>query len=341
MMVWIDLANSPHVAVFRPIVDRFRERGDEVVLTVRDHAQTLELARVAWRDFMVVGGASSSHLARKALGIGQRARKLASIARTAQPDIALSHGSYAQLVAARVAHVPAVTMMDYEFQPANHLSFRLARCVIVPHVFPLRALRRSGALRKAVRYIGFKEELYLAEYAAGRPVRADLGLDKERTIVVFRPPPRGALYHRHGNDRFDEILELALQRPDVQAVVLPRSPAQAGHYRELPGLLVPEHAVDAGALLLCADVFVGGGGTMSREAALLGTPAYTVFSGPLAEVDAELIRQGRMFDLRDSRSVPMFDRNRVRRLAVAGEHGRAILDVIEHAIVSVARSSRP
>jgi uncharacterized protein len=341
VIVWIDLANSPHVAVFRPIVERFRERGDEVVLTVRDHAQTLELAQAAWGDVTVLGGASSSQVARKAVRIAQRARKLASFARAARPDIALSHGSYAQVVAARVAHVPSVTIMDYEFQPANHLSFRLARCVVVPDVFPLRALRRFGARRKAVRYKGFKEELYLAEYADRTPLREDLGLDKEQIVVVFRPPPRGALYHRHGNDRFDEVLELARRRPDVQAVVLPRSPAQAERYRELPGLLVPEHAVDAGALLLRADVFVGGGGTMSREAALLGTPTYTVFSGLLAEVDAELIRQGRMFDLRDSRSAPMFERKRARRLAVVGERGRAILDVIEHATVSVAMSSWP
>jgi hypothetical protein len=341
MIVWIDLANSPHVAIFRPIAERFRERGDDVVLTVRDHAQTLELAQAAWGDVTVVGGASSFHLAQKAVGIAQRARKLSSFARAARPDIALSHGSYAQVVAARLAHVPAVTMMDYEFQPANHLSFRLAGCVVVPEVFPLHALRRFGALGKAVRYCGFKEELYLAEYVAGTHLRLDLGLDEERTVVVFRPPPRGALYHRHGNDRFDEILELARQRPDLQVVVLPRSPAQASRYRRLPGVLVPEHAVDAGALLLRADVFVGGGGTMSREAALLGTPAYTVFSGFLAEVDAELIRQGRMFDLRHPRSTPMFERNRARPPVVAMERGRAILDVIEHATVSVARSSRP
>jgi uncharacterized protein len=339
MIVWIDLANSPHVPVFRPVAERFRERGDDVLLTVRDHAQTLELARAAWGEVTVVGGASSSRLAQKALGIAQRARELARFAGAAWPDVALSHGSYAQLVAARLAGVPAVTMMDYEYQPANHLSFRLASCVIVPDVFPQHALRRFGAQRKAVRYSGFKEEVYLAESAVGSP-SFNLELDDERTVVVFRPPPSGALYHRHGNDRFDKILELARQRPDVQAVVLARSPAQAARYRKLPGLVVPEHAVDARELLLRADVFVGGGGTMSREAALLRTPAYTVFSGPLAAVDVELIRQGRMFDLRDPWSAPTFERNRAQPPAAATQQGRAILDVIERAVISVARPSR-
>ena len=57
-------------------------------------------------------------------------------------------------------------MMDYEHQPANHLSFRLARRVIVPATFPEASLRRFGASpKKIVRYEGFKEELYLADVA--------------------------------------------------------------------------------------------------------------------------------------------------------------------------------
>jgi uncharacterized protein len=99
-------------------------------LTVRDHAQTLELAQAAWGDVTVVGGPSSSRLAHKAVGIVHRARKLSSFVRAARPDIALSHGSYAQVLAARVAHVPAVTMMDYEFEPGEppELPTRPLRC---------------------------------------------------------------------------------------------------------------------------------------------------------------------------------------------------------------------
>ncbi len=69
-------------------------------------------------------------------------------------------------------------MMDYEHQPANHLSFRLARRVIVPQVFPQESVRRFGARSgKVVRYDGFKEELYLAGIAPEPALLVSLGLD--------------------------------------------------------------------------------------------------------------------------------------------------------------------
>src|SRR5262249_12426577 len=46
--VWIDLSNSPHPLLFAPIARALEGRGHEVAVTVRDHAQTLELARERW-----------------------------------------------------------------------------------------------------------------------------------------------------------------------------------------------------------------------------------------------------------------------------------------------------
>lgn len=297
MRVWVDLANSPHVPLFVPIVRALEERGDDVVLSARDHAQTLPLARAAWPDVEVVGGESPSGRVRKARSILSRAEALRRLARRTRPDLALSHGSYAQIVAARLAGVPAVTMMDYEHQPANHLSFRLARRVIVPQYFPESALRRFGARStKVVRYDGFKEELYLAEVRPDPSIVVALGLDPTRVTAAMRPPPEGALYHRERNPRFDEILEHVLAE-GAQVVLLPRTAVQAERYRRT-GVVVPDEPLDGRVMLATVDLTVGAGGTMTRESALLGTPTYTVFAGELAAVDAELIARGRIADLR-------------------------------------------
>jgi predicted glycosyltransferase len=297
MRVWIDLANSPHVPLLTPVVRNLEERGDEVLLTVRDHAQTLALARRQWPEVRVVGGRSPSGRLRKLATIGARAAELRRVARAERPDVAFAHGSYAQVVAARVQRVPTVTMMDYEHQPANHLSFRLAASILVPEVFPETALRRFGAKPdRVVRYRGFKEQLYLADFEPDRVVLDELELDADKVIAVFRPPPAGALYHRMTNERFDDILAAARAQRDVQVVLVPRSHEQADRYGR--GVRIAE-AVDGPSLLACADVVVGAGGTMSRESAILGTPTYTVFAGELAAVDRELMRLGRLRDLRD------------------------------------------
>jgi predicted glycosyltransferase len=334
LRVWIDLANTPHVPLMIPIVARLREAGTEVLLTVREHAQTVELARKQWGELEVIGGESPDARLQKGLGIASRAGALARYARAHTPDVAFSHGSYAMVLGARAVRVPAVTMMDYEFQPANHLSFRLARRVIVPEAFLERELRRAGGRgRKVVRYPGFKEQLYLDGRQEDPAVLGELGVDPANVLVVMRPAPEGALYHRMENDRFDGLLELALARPDAQVVVLPRRAQQAERYRtQFPAAIVPRQAVDAASLLARADVMIGAGGTMTREAAVLGTPTYTVFAGRLAGVDAELIRRGLLHDLRDGSVVADF----VKKVPAAGdsEHRsepilRAVVDTLE------------
>jgi predicted glycosyltransferase len=319
MRVWIDLANSPHVPLFEPVVRALRARGDDVLLTARDHAQTLGLARALWADEATpVGTASPPGRAAKILSIARRTEALRRHARRAGADVALSHGSYAQLAAARTAGIPAVTMMDYEHQPANHLAFRLAARVLVPDAFPPGALRRFGARPARVRrYRGYKEQLYLSDAPGPELALAQLGVDTAAVLVVLRPPPEGALYHRMGNTRFDELLEAAAAHPDTEVVVLPRSAEQRSRYAARHDVRVPADVVHGTSLLRAADLVIGAGGTMNREAALLGTPTYTLFAGELAAVDAALIVEGRLIDLRDVDATPPFVKK-----PPAGEAGR-------------------
>jgi predicted glycosyltransferase len=340
MNVWIDLSNSPHVVLFRPLVERLREQGARVLLTARDHAQTVELAQRIWSDVTVVGGESPPGATQKAATLARRGFELAKFARRERPNVALSHGSYAQIVAARAVGIPAVTMMDYEFQPANHLSFRVANRVIVPQVFPSKLLTRFGARgEKVLRYEGFKEELYLGRFEPDPSAIEGLGLDRKAVIAVFRPPPEGALYHRHANERFDLLLEHALSHGDVQLVVLPRGGAQTERMLRKLGIVVPRAAVDGLSLLAEADVVLGAGGTMNREAALLGTPTYSVFAGRLAQVDAELMRDGRLKDLRKS-GFPVYEKKQARDPTAARARSQEILSTIERALAAVAKAPR-
>jgi predicted glycosyltransferase len=297
------MANSPHPVLLRPVARELEARGHELFVTTRDHAQTRDLTLSIWPDATVVGGESPGSRGAKARAIASRVLGLRRVLAPINVDAAVSLGSYAQIVAARSLGVPVLTLMDYEHQPANHLSFRLAQRVVVPSVFPPERLRRYGASAKRVaRFDGLKEELYLDEVdAVADPIEIEGG----RSLAVFRPPPEGALYHQQGNSPFDLVLRRAIEREDVQVVVLPRMAHQRSRYSEIAGVQVPEHAIEGLALLRSADVFVGAGGTMSREAALLGVRAYTMFAGRFAAVDAELIQRGLLRDLRgqDSTSV--------------------------------------
>ncbi len=297
LKVWVDLANSPHPLLFAPVVRRLEELGHSVVITARDHAQTVDLARQTWPLFDVVGGPSPASRLGKARTLLGRISALRTWARDRRPDVALSHNSYAQIVAARTLRVPIVTAMDFEHQPANHLAFRLATLVLLPEALPGAIARRQGATKRKVwRYPGLKEAIYLGDFEPDPNVLSELGLARsdERALVVARTPPARALYHRFGNPLFIEALGVVARQPHVQLVVLARHPEQVSELAELklPNCTIPSSAIDSRSLLYEADLVIGAGGTMTREAALMGVPTFTVFAGRAPAVDRWLEDRG-------------------------------------------------
>jgi uncharacterized protein len=304
MNIWIDLTNSPHVLVMRPVIERLRADGHRVEVTARDFAQTIELCERLDIPHTAIGHHRGGRLLAKGAGLASRSGALVRWAHSERRrggvdrfDIALGHGSNDVSVAAAILRVPSSTMFDYEWATVQHnVNCRLARAVVVPAAIPPARLARYGASGKVRAYEGLKEEYYLADFEPDAAVLAQLRLDPERPIVVVRPPPEVSLYHRFENDLFARVLErLRTAAEDgVQPVVLPRVSSQREELRGVPGFVVPEHAIDAQSLIALADLVISAGGTMNREAVALGVPVYTTFEGRLGAVDERLLAEGRL-----------------------------------------------
>ena len=297
--VWIDVSNSPQVPYFRPLITILEGRGHEVEVTTRDYAQTLELLRLHEIPHEVVG---PGHGGAGALGKGRAmAGRLRALRRWARPrsfDVALSHASHELPLVSRSLGVPASYAFDYEFAKVQHgLGCRAASRVVVPEAIPQERLDVLGARASKVRrFPGLEEEYYLAGFTPDPTVLSELGVDRERVLVVVRTPPDVSLYHRHGNPLFGDVLRRLGTDAAVHAVVLPRTAEQRQAIvgLALPSLVLPEHALDARSLVALSDVVVSAGGTMNREAAALGVPVYTTFAGRIGAVDETLVRDGRL-----------------------------------------------
>jgi uncharacterized protein len=314
MRVWVDLTNSPHVLVMRPIVRVLEERGAEVLVTARDFAQTLGLAERHGLHAEPIGRHRGGRLAAKGLGLLSRSAALARWARGRRIDIAMGHGSNDVTVAAALLRIPSSTAFDYEWAKVQHtVNCRLARAVVVPEAIPPERLRPYGATDKKLRrYPGLKEEYYLADFEPDPAVLGELGLDPARPIAVVRTPPAVSLYHRFENPLFAQVLD---RLRGEQTVVLPRTPEQRA---ELGGFIVPEQAIDAQSLVAYADLVISAGGTMNREAVALGTPVWTTFEGRMGAVDEALIAAGRLRRLERAEDIalekrPSHDDERTRR----------------------------
>jgi predicted glycosyltransferase len=318
MRVWVDCTAAAHPLVLRPIIERLEAAGHEVDVTAREYGQTegiLERLGISYTSVGKHGGASTIG---KGAALAGRSTKLWRWARGRGFDGALAHGSVDIAVVSKALRVPLVQMNDYEHAGLQRrISFRAARLVLAPDAIPVDAMERAGARPgRLFRYPGLKEDYYLADFRPDEAVLGELGLERERLLVVVRPPPESSEYHAE-NPIYEAVIE-RLRSEDAVTVVIPRTDSQREALRRLgarprvegsgPPLIVPDRAIDAQSLIAYADLVVSAGGTMNREAVALGTPVYTIFTGTMGAVDEQLIAEGRLRPLADPAAIELSKR---------------------------------
>jgi uncharacterized protein len=303
MKVWFDCTAAAHPLVLRPVIERFTEEGAEVLVTAREYGQTVGLLELLGIEHTVVGSHGGGSKAGKVFALGSRSARLSRTVWRFRPDLAVGHGSVDLALISALFQIASAQLQDYEFAGIQRqFAFRIARRVLVPDSIPEERMARVGAKgKKLVRYPGLKEDYYLADFSPDPKVLEELGLDRERVLVVVRPPPETSEYHAD-NPLYEQVLDRLASAEGVTAIVIPRTDRQAerARGRGSSNLVVPDHAIDAQSLIAFSDLVVSAGGTMNREAVALGTPVYTTFAGRMGGVDERLIADGRLAVLRDA-----------------------------------------
>jgi predicted glycosyltransferase len=295
--IWIDLDNTPHIPFFFPVIRELEARGYSIVLTARDCYQVCGLAKLFHLDCSVIGRHYGKNRWMKIAGALMRSCQLMNFARKHRPDIALSHGSRAQIIAASLLGISTFVAIDYEH--GQQLPFFCADLYMVPEVLARHNPWPSDAVRS---YPGIKEDVYVPSFIPDNSILAALRIDPAAILMTVRPPATEAHYHNpDGEKLFAEVLDCYGAREDIVMVILPRNNGQAEHIQQKwPDLLaagrliIPEQVVDGLNLMWHSDLVVSGGGTMNREAAALGVPVYSIFKGSIGAVDRYLEEKGRL-----------------------------------------------
>jgi len=298
MKIWIDLDNTPHVPFFAPLADELHHRGHEIVLTARDAFQVRELADRMGLTYTPIGRHYGRHYSLKVLGLGWRSLQLLPFCLREGPDIALSHGSRAQVLLCNLIGIPTILAADYEHATVVPLVF--PRWLILPDSLADTDLAKRTA--RVMYYRGLKEDVYAPLLRPDRSALESLGLKSNDLVVVVRPPADEAHYHSPESDvLLTELMSRLCTTDDTRVVLLPRNEHQervlrAGHPEWFANnkTIVPPKALDGMNLVWYSDLMVSGGGTMNREAAALGVPVYSIFRGQAGALDQALQEHGRL-----------------------------------------------
>ncbi len=299
MKVWIDIDNPPQVQYLLPFAGAFTAAGHTAVVTARDYGITLQLLRERGVEHHVVGGEAGAGRARKATAALRRARALTRLfTRDTRPDLVVT-ASRAAALAGRRFGKPVFTFIDYEHVDLT-VPRRTGSYVVFPDAIGAEVFVQKGFSRnRLIGYAGLKESITFADVELDAIVPFDFaGAAAGTPRLLFRPPAERAHYYDPASgDLAGALLERLAARADVQLVLTPRYAHQARYvdaYDWAQQPIVLHDPVPFVSLLAAVDAVMSSGGTMLREAAYLGIPAYSIFRSELGAVDRYLEAAGRL-----------------------------------------------
>jgi len=304
MRLWLDIDNPPQVQYLLPFKEAFERLGAQTVITARDYGATVAMLEEAGVPAHVFGTRVGRGRVRKVAALVRRVRDLSRcLQETGRPD-ALLAASRPSAVTARRLGVPSFIIGDYEYANVNVYRFTGSVILHPDAIDPAVFVRRGMPRDRLVAFAGLKEDLTFAgvDLDAVAPHVVE-GAPEGVPRVLVRPPSETSHYYNEASSTLAAATLRRLAEQDVVVVLSPREPAQARMLDGLPWRHAPvvlERPVPFVALLKGIDAVVCAGGTMLREAAYLGIPAYSIFQSQPAAVDLELERRGRAVLLRDA-----------------------------------------
>lgn len=313
MKVWVDIL-TPKQVLFMGELSRRLEAEDHTVLrTTRKYREVNELLELKGVNATVVGKHGGASLKGKLIASSHRIAELASIVEKFKPDVSIA---FASPEAARTAFglsVPHYTINDSPHSEAVALlTIPLSKKLFSPKIIPLEAWSKLGAgPEKIIQYDALDPIVWLREFHPNSGILDDLGLDNNIPIVVFRAEETFASYllgivPEEGSVVIPIINSLIKRlREQAQIVFLLRDQEQVKNVKKefRKRVIVPEKVIDGPSLLHFSSVFIGAGGTMTAEAALMGIPTITCYPGESTFVEKYLVRNRLSYSLTNPEDV--------------------------------------
>lgn len=277
MRVHFDVGHPAHVHLFKHAIRELNRAGHETRVLSRDKEVTVELLDAYDVDHELLSRRRES-LPAAILEQGVREIRTLGEARAFDPDVVVSRVSPPAIHAAALLDAKSVVVTDTDVD--DTLLGRTLHAVTLPVADvvcrpPTLDIPTDDGKQHV---LGFQELAYLHpdRFSPDRSQLEAAGVDVDETYFVLRLSSWDA-YHDVGHHGIDEAtLEQLVDELSAHGTVYASTEEDLSATLAVDPLPIPPHLVHD--LLYFADMYVGDSGTMSTEAAMLGTPAIRMNS---------------------------------------------------------------
>ncbi|MDA4136564.1 MAG: DUF354 domain-containing protein [Thaumarchaeota archaeon] len=283
MRYWLDLLTPKQVLFFKPVAEELRRNGHEVLLTSRHYREVEQLASLLRVDLTYVGARGGKDTFDQLRASLERMNSLLPVVAKFQPNVSVS---VASADCARISFGIRCKHVAVSDSPhaviAGKLSLPFSHHLLTPWIIPYLAWYRFGLQRREItKYRALDPAAWLKREPINTPI--ELELQSGRPTILVRLEESYAPYMIGTDDTWaDKVLQkLASEFRDCNLIALCRYQDQLEKVQEKFGdvFQVPDKVVDGAGLIRRSDVFIGMGGTMTTEAALIGVPTISAYQG--------------------------------------------------------------
>lgn len=304
MRIWIDILTPKQTLFFSRIADRLHKAGAEILITIRDFRETTELAKRHLRKFspIVVGTYGGGLLINKLIRSLERGLDLIKPVSKFNPQLTLS---FCSPEAARVSFglgIKHYSVSDIpQAEAVSKLTLPLSERLYTPWIIPKAAWVKYGIPRNRIyKYRGLDPLAWLLDYKFDKEILKQLDIIDEKYIVIrtveaYASYQLSTLKRENIIDIKNLVTLLMKQFPEHKIIIIERYSERLSIIRKMfidyDNVIVPLRVVDGPSLLKFSSGFIGYGGTMTMEAALLGIPTVSLRPGRIPYYLSYLIKK--------------------------------------------------
>jgi len=293
LKIWFDILTPKQLLFFEPMIKKLR-KNNQILCTSRDYYEVVELAKIRNVKIVLVGKHGGSNRSGKLKASLERTLYLSQIVEKFAPDLTIS---FCSPEAARISFGAGIKHIAFSDSPHAEAVMRLSvpfvQKLLIPWIIPKKEFVRYGITEKDIIQYRSIDAALIVKQKSKNYSKNDFHLKDKKTILVRMEESQAAYIKTRKNTSTNIINEIAKEFSNCNIVVLGRYLPHINQLKKEFGnkIIVMDKVVDGKALLRFTDVFIGSGGTMTAEAALMGIPTISYDAVP-NHIEKYLVRIG-------------------------------------------------